>query len=155
MYIALLIGHSVVSAVMSNPPKRSSLSGTRSEPRSGELNNSPCFEGVMAELSMIKARDASVSKDPMNLNSFLRVRGTKTRERDETQVLWKVYPSLEEIRLIINIIIQLEINSDSIINIKGGTRTLWILLCFLIDPSQRAPLWSRSRTICLISSLVM
>ena len=56
----------MVSAVMSNPPKRSSLSGTGSEPRSGELNNSPGFEGVMAELSMIKARDAEASEHVNN-----------------------------------------------------------------------------------------
>ena len=62
MYITLVVGHSVVTTVVSDPPKGSSLSGTSSESRSDELNNTSRFECVMTELSVIKARDSKASK---------------------------------------------------------------------------------------------
>tara|TARA_B100000686_G_scaffold30313_1_gene31046 strand:+ start:12073 stop:12246 length:174 start_codon:yes stop_codon:yes gene_type:complete len=56
----------VVATVVSNPPQWSSLSGTSTEPCSGELNDASGFEGVMTEFAMVKARDPDAPKQVNN-----------------------------------------------------------------------------------------
>jgi len=59
--ITVMIRNSMMSTMMSNPPQRPALRCTGTKPGSYELGDSPGFEGVVAEFSMIKAGDSEAS----------------------------------------------------------------------------------------------
>tara|TARA_B100001175_G_scaffold276012_1_gene251254 strand:- start:388 stop:576 length:189 start_codon:yes stop_codon:yes gene_type:complete len=55
MEIACLIRNPMMSAMMSNPPQRSTLGGARAEPSAYKLCSSPSFKRMVTKFTVVEA----------------------------------------------------------------------------------------------------